>query len=217
MGCDNELMPQQTQIDESLKSLSHDNNLITSSFYRKLALYQEVIPLNRIFKVNVRQMVDGGSKDTWEIEKKILYWTKFGHKHLGSSLSADEFKGNNQRLKDTQLTESEVQDIKGGGQYWLMNLVQKGYAFSDGRGIIISQKGLLMGRVLNDIYRLKRIDDLVIFNKAFWNIYADKYGAQFFLAKRFRYWLYALFIVVGWTLFLIATGVVIWAIIAKLR
>jgi hypothetical protein len=195
---------------------------VTSSFFKKIEIYQEIVALNKAFRINLRQLTDG-SKNTWEIEKKVLFWTRLGHKHLGSALHAEEFTNESKRLKELHLTESEVEDKSGGGQYWLRNLAQRGFAYaekdrsgSDGRGIIISQKGLLVGRVLNDIYKVKPITDQRYKNKSFWNMYAEKYGATYFLAKSYKYWFYRVVIVSGWLTFVATAILIIWTIIDRI-
>jgi hypothetical protein len=193
------------------------NTPITASYFRKLALYQEAIALNKVFRKAVCDL-DGGSKDTWEIEKKALYWTRWGHKHLGSAITVEEFKDNaSKRLKEFGLTEEEVQDKSGGGQYWSRNLAERGFADLEGRGIRMSERGRLMGAVLYDVYRLKCIDDQRLWHKKFWRSYGKKYGATHFLAKRYLYWVYRLFIVFGWTLFLVAAVLVFWALVDRIN
>src|SRR3990167_6042243 len=163
------------------------NTPITANFFRKIELYQEVVSLNKIFHKSVWEFKDG-SKDTWEIEKKILYWSRHGHKHLGSTIEAKDFNAGSEKNKSCRLAYEEVFEKKGGGRFFLDNIERRGYAERRDRKFIINSKGLLMGAVLNDIYKLKRIDKQKFWHTKFWNTYKTKYGAQHFLAKRYQYW-----------------------------
>lgn len=199
------------------------NTPITANFFRKIELYQEIVALNKIFGDTVWDLEDG-SKNTWEIEKKVLLWTRSKHKHLGSSLKAEDFQDNNMdKLKGCRLTKEEVEDKSGGGQYWLKNLVQRGFAKmkidENGKedGILIDEKGLLMGAVLYDIYKPKRIKDQKLWRQKFWKTYGTKYNATHFLAKRYMFWVYKLAILVGWVVFISAAALVFWALIGKIK
>jgi hypothetical protein len=192
------------------------NTPITTNYFRKLELFQDAVALHKVFVAAVKEL-DGGSKNTWEIENKVLYWTRLGHKHLGSVLKTADFRAEpSQRLKEIGLTAQEVQDKSGGGQYWPRNLVERGFAIEESEGIRITEKGLLLGAVLYDVYRLKSIDDQRLWHKKFWEMYAKKYGATHFLAKRSMYWVYRLFIIVGWALFLAAALLVFWSVADKI-
>ena len=185
------------------------NTPITGRFFRKIELFQDVIDLNKIFRRNVWELKNG-SKNTWEIEKKVLYWARFKHKHLGSTLTGEKFNSSVD-LSDFVLTNKGVSDELGGGQYWLMNLVQHNYAdrHDSGEGVLINSNGLLMAALLSEIYKLKKIQDQKIFHKHFWVTYKTKYEATHFLAKRSRYWVYWIWTKLGWLLFASAAFIVL--------
>jgi hypothetical protein len=190
------------------------NTPVTATFFKKIELYQEIIALNKIFQKDVWNF-DNGAKNTWEVEKKVLYWTRLGHKHLGSAIDAPDFREGGSRLKSFRLTSKEVHDVDGGGQYWLMNLVQRGFAEKskdkEGKdnGILITPTGLLTGAVLNDIYKLKQINKQKLWHKKFWSTYGTKYQATHFLARRYRYYLYWFFVKTGWLLFIVGAFLLI--------
>ena len=74
-----------------------------------------------------------------------------------------------------------------------------------------------MGYALNNVYKLKRINDQKFWNKTFWNTYAEKYGATHFLAKRYAYWLYRAAILYGWGLFAAASITVILGLVIAIK
>ncbi|EKD56929.1 MAG: hypothetical protein ACD_58C00042G0006 [uncultured bacterium] len=59
----------------------------TIKFFKKLEYYQD---LKRLDKIASKQKA-GKTKNTWDIEKKVLRWTYSGHKHLGSPILIQHF------------------------------------------------------------------------------------------------------------------------------
>lgn len=93
---------------------------------------------------------------TWNVEKKILFWTYLYHKHLGTPLNEDCFKMESQFLGDwkTDIVEATL----AGGTQILQNLEAHGFAKIQTispvfHQTLINSDGLLAGSILYNNYR----------------------------------------------------------------
>lgn len=176
------------------------NTPITSNFFKKIELHQELFFQDRLFKQSLKDPdLTHHTNSTWEVEKKVLYWTRWGHKHLGSPIVRQRFK-QDRDLRDLKMSAKEARVA--GIDKTLRNLVQRGYAkYEDPdkkeiSGILFSDRGLLMGAVVYETYKPK-----LITRQKLWKIYKSKSAAETFLSRKSWYWFYRLIIVIGWIIF----------------
>lgn len=173
----------------------------TLKFFKKIELFQDLQILNGVFERAVRRRDEvHETKSTWEVEKKVLYWSWWGHMHLGSPLVVRRFQ-NEEDLKDLKITRKEAEVA--GIREFMRNLVERGFARyespneKESSGIILTRKGRLMGEVIYEVYRLKRIEQ-----EPFWRIYEEVYGADHYLKETWKFWLYKAIVWIGWGIIL---------------
>jgi len=190
------------------------NTPITLKFFKKIELFQELTFQNKLFK---RSLLDPdkthSTKSTWEVEKKVLYWTRWGHKHLGSPLTFQRFH-TKEDLQDMKLTEKEAETA--GLEEFMRNLMRRGfaekYANNDNfAGVYITERGLLFGALVYEIYKPK-----LIRNQNLWRLYKNNSNAETYLSKKYIYWFYELVILLGWLVFAAAAILAFWALIDKI-
>ncbi len=144
-----------------------------TSFLKKVRLYNLIKRLNKQTEdIDKHLLKNKKSKipSSWPIEKNILKWSLFGHKHLGSPISYDNFNINSIhcKLKDWRLCENNFDEKPCilEEKYKLIlkyqkpkkifeNMVMKGFAdhynkINVAEGIILREKGLLIGEVIYD-------------------------------------------------------------------
>lgn len=191
------------------------NTPITSKFFKKIELYQELVFQDRLFKKSLKDPDQTHqTKSTWEVEKKVLYWTRWGHKHLGSPLVTNRFK-TDYDLQDMKLTQKEAEVA--GIRELMQNLVQRGFAKyvdeqkREDAGILISDKGLLAGALVYEIYKPK-----LITKQRIWNKYKGAFSSETFLSHKFRHWFYGFIIAIGWLVFAAAVVLVLWSLGEKI-
>lgn len=176
------------------------NTPITSNFFKKIELYQEMVSQDRLFKHSLKNLnLKDPTYSTWVVEKKILYWTRWGHKHLGSPIDRSRLT-NQKDLQDLMITPEEAKVA--GRKDTIQNLVQRGlaeYADNNKKGVLFTEKGLLMGSVVYETHRPK----LITWQK-FWKSYRAKFSSEIFLRHRLSYWIYRTIIIAGWTVFISA-------------
>lgn len=184
------------------------NTPITSSFFKKLEIFQELVFQDKLFKQFLQDMASSEPiNSTWEVEKKLLYWSRWGHKHLGSPIVPNRLK-NPKDLQDLQITENEARVA--GINETLRNLVQRGYAkfekpdAKEQDGILITERGLLVGSVIYEIYRPQ-----LITGQDRWKRYMNKSKAATFLGRSWKYWWYWLVIISGWFVFTAGVSIVV--------
>jgi len=134
------------------------------SFLRKAELYNLCV---RFDKQNKEMEVKNPkAQSLWPIEKALLKWTYFGHRHLGSPIKTEHlFLGSS----DNKLEEFNMLDgsgklkkdfiyLKSGNLTMpLENIVVKGFGdYFDERNhghnaIVINKEGLLLGEVLTEV------------------------------------------------------------------
>lgn len=177
------------------------NTPITSNFFKKIELYQELTFQDNLFKKSLLEPDQTHyTNSTWIVEKKILYWSRWGHKHLGSPIVIGRFY-NDSDLSDMKLTKKEMKVA--GIRESMQNLVQRGYACyfdkekKEDLGILLSGRGLLMGAVIYEISKPEAIDA-----QHLWEKYKLIYSADTYLKRKYRYWFYKLIIAVGWLAFI---------------
>ena len=113
---------------------------IQLKFFKKIELYQD-------YKFEQKKSLGGTRLKSWELEKKILKWTKEKHHHLGSPLSLE-------RIKKEILNEDHPET-----QNAMSSLVARGYAgvYPDSADAVypicikINRAGLLMGEVIGEL------------------------------------------------------------------
>ncbi|PIP19095.1 hypothetical protein COY23_00115 [bacterium (Candidatus Torokbacteria) CG_4_10_14_0_2_um_filter_35_8] len=90
---------------------------------------------------------------TWNIEKKILYWSYLNHKHLKSPIKTEHLKGEDFR-KDIRANKEET--AFAGSEHVLKNLVAHGFAKEENGGAVLNAEGLLVGSLLSDAYCFRK-------------------------------------------------------------
>lgn len=110
------------------------------NFFRKLELYQEL-------KQEDKKAMNGSGtlKDLWKMEKIVLEWASERHHHRDVILKNTDIQN---KIEETYTPNSaemnnELGSIQG-------NLISRGFATKKEDGIVITQEGFLMGKVIND-------------------------------------------------------------------
>lgn len=92
---------------------------------------------------------------TWNIEKKILYWTFLHHKHLGTPLNETCFERESSFINDWK--SDIVETTLAGGTQILQNLEAHGFAkitqMESFHQTLINSDGLLAGSILFNSYK----------------------------------------------------------------
>lgn len=155
--------------------------------------------LKKLNKNFVDQRKKGSILPTWEVEKKILYWTYENHKHLGSPILIDYFTlpAHSSFREKLGLSEDELEKVQ--IRKVLGNLEAKGYAkffvkkrkfFSQPEsalgpdnidqyncdGVTITKEGISIGEILDYLYRLSNISKI--------EKYGIDYGSDKILVKK---------------------------------
>ena len=169
----------------------------TLKFFKKIELFQDLEAQDKLFKYTT-EIPDNthATLSTWEAEKKVLYWSRWGHKHLGSPLVIHRFE-HQPDLEDLGMTMREVE--KAGLRESMRNLVERGFArFDDPKqkengGILLTREGLLMGELIYETHRLEKIG-----KGGFWETYSKTHEAQHHLGRTWKYYLYKVTVSLGW-------------------
>lgn len=117
---------------------------IQLKFFKKLELYQELLSENK------RATFAGATRrELWNMEKEVLAWTEDNHHHRLSPLKNTDIQDKVERKFGKEYLDNELGQIP-------RNLVSRGFAIfkdaeDEGKGIIITPEGFLMGKVINDI------------------------------------------------------------------
>lgn len=108
------------------------------------------------------QWIPGKVFPTWNVERKILYWTYLNHKHLGTPLTESSFEPAEPYLTNWKTDYTEVSLV--GVRQILENLVAHGFAKDVSnigqKEVLINSDGLLAGSLLSQNYHFfsKEID-----------------------------------------------------------
>jgi len=134
------------------------------NFFKQIEIFQDLKRLDEQFeKMRVewsngefrkRGMSNGIQVNypTWEIEKKILFWSVKHHKHLGSSITTSRLDKDDEFIEDIHVSRTEL--AMAGIEETLKNLDSRGLAKYNNGGIIISKKGFGYGLLISDIYKI---------------------------------------------------------------
>lgn len=169
---------------------------IKLNIFKKLEYFLVLKKLNQQFDAQFEIVCDPNTKHevlpTWEIEKKILFWTYAYHKYLDSSFEQYDFDVINEdnKLKDTFISTREIggkileqimtnsgsKDVIRPKKYEKVfgNLLQRGFAKHKPNTdkYVITKEGLAFGELLWFLYTPSRIIS---------GNYYDKYGATHIL------------------------------------
>ncbi|MFA6474759.1 MAG: hypothetical protein WCV88_00995 [Patescibacteria group bacterium] len=140
-----------------------ESSINQTNLFKRLNFFQKIKDLDEQCQIQEEQH-SSNAAPTWQLEKKILYWTYLGHKRLGSPLKSKvHFENPNfaaedhSKLVDFLITSGEINAIKGRGKTTLNNLEQKGFCEKtdgpkecgpDEMCYIITKDGLEMGAAL---------------------------------------------------------------------
>lgn len=139
---------------------------IKLNIFKKLEYFLELREFNRKFNSQFKNLKSSGWKDkeekfvgaypSWEIEKKILFWTYIFHEHLGRPITAGHFKG--MFISDAEYGKIGVKkifenlEINGFGK----KEVKKDKDNKEKVQFFINSKGLTYGELLWYLYKLKK-------------------------------------------------------------
>lgn len=138
------------------------------NFFKQVERFQTLRQLDQQFETMLEEWKKGGYEKkglsekvnvnypTWEIEKKILFWTAIQHKHLGSPLTTAHL-GVGDFREDIHVSETEVKFA--GQEEVLKNLVARGFASWE-EGAVISKEGLAHGLLIAEIYKFAPEDSI---------------------------------------------------------
>lgn len=133
------------------------------NIFKQIEIFQDIKRLDKQFAIMLKEWENNGynkeglgekiniNYPTWEIEKKILFWTAKHHKHLGSALSTGHLEKDD-FLKDIHISKTEIGFS--GKEEVLKNLVARGFATWQ-EGALISQQGLEHGLIIDQLYNLE--------------------------------------------------------------
>lgn len=139
---------------------------IKLNIFKKLEYFLEMGELNQKFdsqfKILINRKWDNerkkfeGTYPSWEIEKKIIFWTYASHKHLGRPIKEDHFK-------DMFISDNEYKKI--GAEKIFENLELNGFGTKEVKKnkknepskvlFFINSKGLTYGELLWYLYKPK--------------------------------------------------------------
>ncbi len=166
---------------------------INLNLFKRLEYFLFLIRNNRRFDVQLNKLIEKkykGAYPTWEIEKKILYWSYWGHKHLGRGVTKNHF--------DSMHIDSEEQN-KINPDKIFENLIVIGFFKQDKEDkkiYVITKEGLEFSCLIWDVYYL--------------NAHRGVYKAEYKLRKSLDFWFNVLQII---SIFLLTPILIFFAII----
>jgi len=139
---------------------------IKLNFFKRVEQFFELRRLDKLYELQMSEWEEKLSNakpdehvqftfPTWNVERKILYWTYFHHKHLGTHITTGFFDHNASYLSDWKTDFLEV-GLTGSKQV-LQNLIAHGFADDvtmpqSETSIVINSDGLLAGSILYNNY-----------------------------------------------------------------
>ena len=134
---------------------------IKLNIFKKLDYFLILKALNTQFKIQFKLLKKKGWDEkekkfkgtypSWEIEKKILFWSYINHKHLGRPIHENHFS--NMFICSEEYRHIEIKKI-------FENLEKRGFGRIDDRrdGLYLSEKGLAFGELLWYLYVIKKYE-----------------------------------------------------------
>lgn len=196
-----------------------DSLPIKLNFFKRIEQYFELRKLDTLYKLQMREWEEKVNKakegesikftfPTWNVEKKILNWSYFHHKHLGTPLSTEQFNPDAPYLVDWNTDRLEVGLV--GPEQVLKNLVAHGFADDisipqAGVRIKINSDGLLAASILDNNYRF--VD--VSYGK-------DTYKWKLLISKKVKHVGFILLYSAAWSLVFFSLLLFSWQVISAI-
>lgn len=137
---------------------------IYTKFYKKIDAFLDIRNLDNQFRLQLKEFDEEENKipPTWEMEKKVLFWSFFGHKKLGSEVTQGHMgfgtDGKSDLNKDNFIDWEEAKKI--GAENTLNNLVELGFGKGSAtQGVKLNQKAYLYAEVLNETFRIRKASE----------------------------------------------------------